>query len=387
MDIKSLRAETPGVGSVLHFNNAGAALMADPIWDAMQAHFDLERRIGGYEAAGENAANQAAFYTQFATMLNAKPDEIAFMESATRAWTSAVYGLGLAEGDRVLTHESEYASNWLAFLQLKRRFGIEIDLVPSDSSGAIDIEAVTPLIQPKTKLIALTHVPTQGGLVNPAEEMGKIAREYGLPYILDACQSAGQMPLDVKAIGCDMLSGTGRKWLRGPRGTGFLWVRDGFLGQIDPPVIDLVSAQWTEPQDYVFAKGARRFEMFEYNIAGKIGLGAGVAAALDLGLDQIESRVTQLAQSLRESLNEIGCSVADLGTRKCGIVTFTHPRLSPGELTAKLRAQDINISVSNLQSARLDFERRGLNGLARASAHYYNSEDEIARFIAAVKAA
>lgn len=385
MDIEALRAETPGTQNVLHFNNAGAALMADPVFGAVAHHLSLERRIGGYETMVENAAGLIAFYDHLAALFGAEPTEIAFMESATRGWVTGVYGLGLSEGDRVLTHESEYASNFLGFLQLKQRFGIDIDVVGCDSTGAIDLEALVKAITPRSKVIALTHVPTQGGLVNPAAEVGKIAREHGLIYVLDACQSAGQMPLDVAELGCDIMTGTGRKWLRGPRGTGFLYVHKGFLDKVDPPMIDLVSAHWTGVDSFEYAEGARRFEAFENHAAGKVGLGVAASEAMRLGLSEIEARVNALAASLREKLTEIGCTVADLGAQKCGIVTFTHPRLSSGELFASLRVQDINISVSNFQSARLDFERRGIAELARASTHYYNTEDEIDRFVEAIK--
>jgi len=387
VDIAALRAQTPGCSEVLHFNNAGAALMPDPVFEAMQEHLDLERRIGGYEAAAQNLGDDERFYTSFAKMFNAAPDELAFMESATRGWVNGVYGLGLGAGDRILTHESEYISNYLGFLQLKKRFGIEVDLVRSDPWGAIDLDALEAGIMPRTRAIALTHVPTQGGLVNPAVEVGKIAKAHGLIYVLDACQSVGQLPLDVKELGCDLMSGTGRKWLRGPRGTGFLYVRRGFLDQIDPPVIDLVSAEMIGADAFEFIDGAGRFEAFEYHVAGKIGLAKAVEYALELGLEDIETRVKRLAEDLRGKLTEIGCVVTDLGRERCGIVTFTHPRLSPEALVTKLHGQAINISMTKFSTGRLDFEQRGLDDVARASTHYYNDDDEIERFVAALKAA
>ena len=257
LDLARLRRHTPGCESVIHFNNAGAALMPDPVFSAVTTHLALERHRGGYEA--EAAAKPAIedFYDAFAQLLGCAREEIAYVENATRAWDMAVYALPLEQGDRVLVHESDYASNYLAMLQLARRRGIEIDLVPSDGAGQIDVAAIAAHITPRTRLIALTHAPTQNGLVNPAEDVGRIAREHGLWYVLDACQSIGQRPLDVRRIGCHILSGTGRKFLRGPRGTGFLYVERALLRQLEPPFVDLHAATALEGDRYELRDDAR----------------------------------------------------------------------------------------------------------------------------------
>ena len=382
LDIDALRADTPACRDILHFNNAGASLMPDPVFDAVMGHLTLERQIGGYEAARATAGDLAAFYTEFAALLNADPDEIAYAENATRAWDMAFYGLPLAPGDRILTHASDYVSNYLALLQQARRRGLHIDLVPSDPAGQIDIAALEAMITPRTRLISLTHVPTQGGLVNPAVEVGRIARKHGLIYLLDACQSVGQMALDVRVIGCDILSGTGRKFLRGPRGTGFLYVRKGFLNEIDPPFIDLHSAIWTGPDTYTLDASAKRFENWESFAAGRIGLMQAVRYARSIGLEVIELRVSLLASVLRFALSAVpGITVQDTGAQKCGIVTFTKENEPAEPLHIRLHKQGINVSVITRSSALLDFDARGLTSLVRASVHYYNTEAEIGRFV------
>ncbi|MBB3612442.1 aminotransferase class V-fold PLP-dependent enzyme [Rhizobium sp. BK602] len=385
IDIEKVRAETPACQQVLHFNNAGASLMPRPVFEAVLNVLRLENDVGGYEAERLVSNDLQAFYTEFAALLNAEPDEIAFVENATRAWDMAFYGLPLQAGDRVITHGSEYTSNYLALLQQAKRRGLKIDMVPSDAFGQIDVSALEAMITPRTRLIAITHVPTQGGLVNPAAEVGKIARKHGLIYLLDACQSVGQIDVDVQAIGCDILSGTGRKFLRGPRGTGFLYVRRNMLETIDPPFVDLLSATWVEPDDFQLVPGAKRFENWESYVAGRVGLMTAVRYARGIGLPAIEQRVSALADSLRNELAAIdGVSVHDLGRTRCGIVTFRKADRDVSQIVERLRAQQINVSVSASRSARLDLGERGLSSLVRASVHYFNTDSEIDRFIDAV---
>ena len=384
--IQSVRSDTPACEKIMHFNNAGASLMPDPVFNAITEHLELERDIGGYESENLAADKLASFYSEFAALLNCKPQEIAYVENATRAWDMAFYGLPLEEGDRILTHGSEYSSNFLALLQQSRRCGYEIDLVPSDESGQIDVDAMEAMIGPRTRLIALTHVPTQGGLVNPAEAVGRVARKHDLIYMLDACQSVGQIDIDVQKIGCHVLSGTGRKFLRGPRGTGFLYVASEMIDRIEPPFIDMRAADWIDTDAYEFAAGARRYENWESYVAGRIGLARAVRYARDIGLGPIEARVSDIAATLREALSDLpNVSVHDLGVKQCGIVTFRKQDESASEMSARLNQKGINVSVTDRLSARIDFTERGLDQLVRASVHYFNTEDEVERFVAAVK--
>ena len=384
-DVARARAETPGCAYVLHFNNAGAALQPDCVLDAVRGHLDLEARIGGYEAAAENDAGIEHAYDAVAAMLGCHRDEVALVENATRGWDMAFYALRFGPGDRILTGQDEYASNVIAFLQVARRTGARVEVVPNDDHGQIDLAALRGMIDDKVKLIALTHVPTNGGLVNPAAGVGAIARAAGVPFLLDACQSAGQMPLNVDELGCDMLSATGRKFLRGPRGTGFLYVRRAWIERLDPPFLDLHAADWSARDAYEIRKDARRFENWESFVAGRVGLGVAVDYALAWGLAPIQARVTQLAARLRAQLSDLkGVQVHDLGETRCGIVTFTKAG-EPAEATkARLRALAINTSVTGRSSTRYDMEARGLEDIVRSSVHYYNTEDEIGRFCAAL---
>lgn len=381
-DLARLRADTPATRDLIHFNNAGAALMPAPVYHAQTGHLALERRVGGYEAARQATPQLAAFYTEFAALLNCDPSEVAYCENATRAWDMAFYALPLQPGDRILTHATEYVSNYLAFLHQANRRGLHIDLIPSDAKGQIDVAALDAMVAPAHKLIAITHVPSQSGLVNPAAAVGKIARKHNLTYLLDACQSVGQVTIDVQQIGCHILSGTGRKFLRGPRGTGFLYVSNSIVETLDPPFIDLTAAHWTNDQSYTLAPGALRFENWESNVAGRIGLTAAVAYARAIGMDVIQQRTATIAQALRDALATVpGVTVHDHGQQKCGIVTFTKDGLTPETIYTTLRDAQINVSVTPQIYARLDLGPRGLAGVVRASVHYYNDANEVDRFI------
>jgi selenocysteine lyase/cysteine desulfurase len=293
----------------------------------------------------------------------------------------AFYSIPFSPGDRILTSMAEYASNYIAFLQVAQKTGVVVEVIPNDQYGQISIERLRQTIDERVKLIAITHIPTGGGLVNPAAEVGKVAREAGIPYLLDACQSVGQMPIDVEKIGCDMLSATGRKYLRGPRGTGFLYVRQSLLEQLDPPFLDLRAAEWVARDRYVVRPDARRFENWETNYAGKIGLGVAVDYALQQGVDTTWRRIKNLAYTLRTRLSPLpGVIVHDRGVTQCGIVTFSVEGQDPAEIKRQLAEHAINVSVTERSSTRLDLEARGLTSLVRASVHYFNTEEEIERF-------
>lgn len=386
IDLERVRRETPGCAYRVHLNNAGASLMPEAVSDAVLGHLRRESEIGGYEARAEAEGRVAAVYGSVARLIGAGPGEVALLENATRAWEAVFYSLHLRAGDRIITGRAEYGSNFLAYLQVARRTGAEIVVTPNDAYGQVDVAALRELVDDRTRLVGLTHVPTSGGLVNPAEEVGRVARAAGVPFLLDACQSAGQMPLDVDAIGCDFLSATGRKFLRGPRGTGFLYVRESSLPLLDPWVAEVRSAEWTATDDFAFVPGAQRFETWENSYANQLGLGAAVDYALDLGLNAIWERTHALGEVLRARLDALpGVHTHDLGARRCGIVTFTVDRYPAAEVAHRLAARGINVSVTTPANTRLDSEDRGLPPTVRVSAHYYNTEDEVDQTVALVE--
>ncbi len=385
IDVTRARRDTPGCEHVLHFNNAGAALMPEPVVATVRRHLELEARLGGYEAAASERERVAAVYDSIAGLIGCEPAEVAVVENATRAWDMAFYSLELREGDRILTSVGEYASNYLAFLQVARRTGARVDVVPNDEDGQISVAALADRIDGRTRLVAVSHVPTNGGLVQPVAAIGAVARSAGVPFLLDACQSVGHMPVDIGAIGCDMLSGTSRKYLRGPRGQGFLYVRQDLAERLEPPMIDLHAATWDGPDSYRLQPGARRFENWETNVAAKLGLGTAVDYARGWGLESIYHWVQALADLLRRRLAEVpGVTIHDAGVERCGIVSFAAAQAGAAAIKEALAERAIHVEVSSPASTPLDATRRALPPLVRASVHYYNTETEVDRFCAAV---
>jgi cysteine desulfurase / selenocysteine lyase len=386
-DIERLRAETAGCEQTVFFNNAGASLQPRPVVARVMEHLRLEEQLGGYEAADLVSGELEAVYRSVARLLHCAPDEIALQENATRAWDMAFYSLRFAPGDRIVTAANEYVSNYIAFLQVARRTGAEICVVESDQAGEVDLEALERMLDDRVKLIALTHVPTNGGLVQPAAGVGALARQAGIPFLLDACQSTGQMHLDVNALGCDMLCATGRKWLRGPRGTGFLYARKEMQAQMEPPLLDFRAAAWVSQGKFEVRSDARKFETWESSAALRLGMGVAIEYALALGLEKIEQRIQALAALLRGRLAEVkGVKVQDLGRVRCGIVTFTYQPHTAGKVVQWLKENGIAARAIEQSSTRIDMERRGLDELVRAAVHYYNTEAELERLCEVLRA-
>lgn len=386
MDIDKIRAETPGAESVLHFNNAGAALPPAIVVDTVIDYLQAEALIGGYEVAADRDGELSSVYSAASEFVGGKPENWAFLESATRAWNAAFSSLRFEPGDRVITTKAEYPSNMAGLLRAAEIQGIEIAIAPDDEHGQVDVAAVEDLLDERTRLVSVTHVPTQGGLINPAEAVGDLLRDTPTLYQVDACQSVGQLAVNIDTIGADILSFTGRKFVRGPRGTGMVWASDAALEQMSLPAgVDMQGAQWDEPMVITPLPGAQRFEPYEIFFAGKVGLAAALRYAHSLGIENIEARNNELSSSLRNRLAEIpGVGVHDKGARKSAIVTFGVDGHDPSDIQTMLRSQGINVSVTAQASARLDFPERGLTNLVRASIHYYNTSEEVDQFVGVI---
>ena len=382
LDIEALRADTPGCANVTHLNNAGSALPPRVVTDTVVNHLRREEEMGGYEAHAEAADRVAAVYDSVARLVNAPRERVALVESATAAWDRGLQAIAFSEdiepGDRFLVSAAEYASNVIPLLQLAQRTDSRVEFIPDGADGTVDVEALGHMLDERVRIVAITHAPSQNGLLNDVVAIGDMLRIHGSPawYIVDACQSAGQIPLDIGRIGCDVLSATGRKFLRGPRGTGFMVVSQRLLDDVQPFPLDLHGATWVTDQEFAVQPGARRFESWEKSYAALLGLGAAIDYALELGIDELRARIDVLAQGLRVRLDEIpGVQVRDRGIERTGIVTISAP--DPQAIVSALREQGINTSYSPPDYARHDFAAHGVTGLVRISPHAYNTEADI----------
>lgn len=384
-EVDEQRTRTPGTEHVVHLNHAGSSLPPETVIDAQLAHLRLEAEIGGYEAAALAADDEKKVYASIATLIGAKPSEIARAEHATFAWNSAFWAVPMERGQRIVTAEAAYGANAVAFMRARERHGVDIHVVASDHTGQIDLDALDACLDDDVALVAITHVPTNGGLVNPAAEIGLRTRARGIPYLLDACQSVGQIDIDVDDIGCDMLSVTGRKFLRGPRGSGFLYVRESILPQLTTDHPDHHGAHWSAPDTYELMPDSQRFEYWEYNHAAWLGLGAAVHHANQLGIGRIEATVQERSIELSTALRHEGFPVFDLGDTPSGIVTTSCEGANAERVKRDLGEQGINVSVSGPSSTLWDATRRELPPLLRLSVHYITTTAEIERAVAALR--
>lgn len=374
------RRDTPGVAHGIHLNNAGAALMPASVLAAMTEHLLLESRIGGYEAAAAEAAKIEAFYDHTARCIGAQARQIAFMSSATEAYNKALSAIPFSAGDVILCSQDDYVSNQIAFLQLSRRQSVSLIRIPDLPEGGVDLEALEGLLRDhRPRLVAITHMPTNSGLIQDAEAIGRLCRKYDSWYLLDACQTFGQLPLDVAALHCDFLSATFRKFMRGPRGAGFLYTSDRVLeAGLEPLFPDLHGATWTAADAYQCRGDAQKFEQWEKPYALVLGSVAAVEYALEVGLEQIRQRVQHLSQLLRDQLSGLpGVINLDRGSQLGGICSFTLPGTDGHTLKQYLDSHHIHSSLQLRNGALLDFDRKQAAWAIRLSPHYYNTTAEI----------
>jgi cysteine desulfurase / selenocysteine lyase len=366
---------------MIHLNNAGAALMPAPVTEAVNHYLAFEAATGGYEAQAAHTEALAAFYTHTATLLNTQPQNIAFAYSSTDAYSRALSAIPFRAGDVILTTNDDYISNQTAFISLQKRFGIRLVRANDLPIGGVDADHFISLArQLKPVLLAVTHVPTNAGRIQPVAAFGPVAREIGAWYLVDACQSVGQMPVDAVAIGADFLCATGRKFLRGPRGTGLLYVSDRVLdSNLEPLFIDMRGADWTTDNTYTPQPTARRFEQWESSPALQLGLSAAIDYANEVGLTAIETRNRHLRERLRTGLANLpGLRLLDEGDRLASLLLFTLPDHStPHAVMAVLKQHRINFSMSYTNFALIDWQRKGVAWAVRFSPHYYNTDEEI----------
>lgn len=387
-EVARWRRDTPGCVHRVHLNNAGCAFCPRPVIDAVRNHLELEQELGGYEAADAVAPRILAAYEDVARLIGAAPRNVALVENATVAFAQAVSALDFHPGDVIVTTRNDYISNQLLFLSLERRLGVEVRRAAELPSGGVDPDSLREEARhPRCRLVSVTWIPTNSGLIQPVEVIGSICAELEVPYVVDACQAVGQLPVDVRRLRCDFLSATSRKFLRGPRGAGFLFVGDRALDRGSAPLyIDMRGATWDAGDRFGLMPDARRFENWEFAIALVLGLGAAAAYALDVGVDRISERALRLAALTRERLGGIrGIRILDQGERLAAIVTAEVAGHHANDVVAGLRARGINTHTALREFAVLDMTAKGVESAVRISPHYYNTVEEIGRMVEALE--
>lgn len=380
MNADKIRQDIRGLSDgKIFLNNAGSSLMPKIVVDSMIDYLHQEEQFGGYEVANRNAELSEQFYDETAKLINCKPSNIAFATSATEAFAKALSSIIFKEGDVIITTVDDYISNQITFISLQKTLNVKIVRTKNLSDNELDLEDLESLIkQHNPKLVAVTHIPTNSGLIQNVEGVGKICKQYNVLYLVDACQSVGQMVVDVEKIGCDFLTATGRKFMRGPRGTGFLYVSDRVLEQnYAPLLLDMRGANWTEYNDYELFKTAKRFEHWEISYASLLGFTQALKYANDIGLHNIENYNRKLSGKLRENIKNIGFNVWDLGNNLSSIITFSGPDGDLENIQKVLKENNIFFSATYKNSALIDFTNKNINGIVRLSPHYFNTAEEI----------
>jgi selenocysteine lyase/cysteine desulfurase len=387
-EVARWRRDTPGCAHRAHLNNAGSAFCPTPVIDAVKGHLELEQELGGYEAADAAGGRVQAAYDGVARLIGAAPRNVAMVENATVAFAQAVSALDFHPGDVIVTTRNDYISNQLLFLSLQRRLGVGVRRAAELPSGGVDPDSLREEARhPRCRLVSVTWIPTNSGLIQPVEAIGGICAELDVPYVVDACQAVGQLPVDVRRLRCDFLSATSRKFLRGPRGAGFLFVSDRALERGWAPLyIDMRGASWDAGDRFGLMPDARRFENWEFAIALVLGLGAAAAYALEVGMDLISGRALGLAALTRERVGAIpGIRILDQGERLAAIVTAEVAGHHANDVVAGLRARGINTHTALREFAVLDMTAKGAESAVRISPHYYNTVEEIGQLVEALE--
>lgn len=361
--------------------------MPRPVLEAIRQHLELESMIGGYEAADAAEAAVERVYDDIAQIVKGGTRNMAITGSATSAFTQTIGTIDFEPGDAIVTTRCDYTSYQIQYLALAERRGVRVLHAEDLPEGGVDPQSVRELVRRfRCRLVSLSWVPTNSGLVQDAAGVGQVCEELGVPYHVDACQAVGQMPIDVDALRCDYLSATARKFLRGPRGLGFLFVSDRALDRGDIPLfVDMRAARWTAPTEYAAGETALRFESWEMPYAQVLGLGEAARYAIEVGAERARDRAYELAARARRGLEAIpGVRVLDRGSRPCAIVTASVEGLPPETVVSALRDRGINTSASLKWYGQFDFAEKGAEGAVRLSPHYYNTEAEVDSAVGAV---
>ncbi|MBO6503946.1 MAG: aminotransferase class V-fold PLP-dependent enzyme [Kordiimonadaceae bacterium] len=386
-DLSRVREQTPGVSGRIHLDNCGSALMAQPVIDEISAVFQREIAVGGYVAQEQQADKLSSSYNLLAELFDGHADDFAFVGSAVDGWTKAFYSVPFEPGDNIVTAYNEYCSNYVAYLQVAKLRGVEIRVARQADAGGIDLNHLNELVDSRTRLISISHMPSSSGEINQVQDVGLIAREKGVLYQLDACQSAGHIPVSIADIGCDIMTGTSRKFLRGPRGIGFLYVNEKARSLMEPVVLTNQSAEWSAQDAYSLRQDTKVFEAWERSVTNQLGFAVAIQYLLDLGVEKATNQIANNATYLRKQLPNVkGVRVECPPNAVSAIITLNKDGLTPSDIKSRLEKQAIGVQVASVVHTRLDLEARGIESAVRVSPHYYTSQSDMDGFLNALEA-
>ena len=380
MNIETIRSQTKGLDGKLFFNSAGSSLMQDQVIECMQDYLEQERMIGGYAAASKYQESINRFYSEVANLIKTKERNIAFATSASDAYNQALSSIPFKNKDVIITTNNDYISNQLAFIGLQKRYDIDIVRVKDLEHGGMDTKDCLEKIEKlNPRLVAITHIPTNSGLIQDVYSIAPACKASGAYYLVDTCQSIGQLNISVEKLNCDFLTATGRKFMRGPRGSGFLYVSDRVLNEgLTPLFTEQCGAEWTEEFGYRIIDSAVRFERWERNCGNMLGLAKAAEIINEIGMENIEKSNYELQLFTREQLGKLSnIKCTDIGKDLCNIITFTSADGSINRIVDLFSTHNVSYSISGINSALIDFTKRQLTEVVRISPHYFNTEEEI----------
>lgn len=397
-DVDLARQETFGCHRLIHLDNAGAALPPDCVTETYIAALQEEAEIGSYRSARKQTAALRQTYAELAQLLNCHVSEIALVESGSRAWDLSFSMIQLAPGSVIVTTEYEYANNYIMMLRAARQCNCRIEFIRLDEGGDISLSHLSELIDAWGKdirVISVTHVPTHNAIINPVEKIGQLIRSAKTSgaladtavYMVDACQSVGQMPVDVQNIRCDVLTICSRKFLRGPRGVAAIYFRKETLDReiasnnAEPTFLNIPGFTWVQEHSYEMRRDGRCFETWESNYSAKTAFGRAINYYMARDPIGVERYVTGLAAHLRKVLRNVnGVSLTDVGANKSALVTFSMKGLPANGILHELEANNINVSIIDRRTAHINMNKRQQHFLLRSAVHYYNTKDEVEKF-------
>lgn len=364
-----------------YLNNAGAALMSEKTYNIIMSHMKLEMELGAYQAAQSVKSEIEQFYLNAAKLINANSvDEIAFMDSASRGWNMAIYGLRMSAKDTIITLSSEFGTNLITIFDKAKKANANVKILNCDINGDFSLNELEECLKKGAKFIAISHVVAHGSIINPVEEIGKLAKQYGCTYIVDGCQAVGQIPVNIDMLNCDAYITTGRKWLRGPRGTGFLYINK--MAEIDTTQLDLASADLIFDKDLNISdiqirNDAKRFELWERSIANVLGLSNAIQESFfhDSMLNNMRNHVNLIRSEIIDNRN-----FTLIGKEKSESLIIGFYLNNPEKESIVERSfKDVDISISTMHDwdCPLHFPKNGATKIFRIAPHYYTDEDTI----------